>query len=493
MATIHVVVGQSVHRLQACDGARLSEVLRDAGFLTEAPCGGRGTCGKCRVLADGREVLACRTLVRDGMQVEPAAEDRGTAILSDGPASPILPDGRDAYGIAFDVGTTTLVAYLLDGATGAVLSTASCLNPQKQFGADVISRIQYAQRGGAERLRIVISQALSDLSRQTARAAGIRTEQVTAACAVGNTAMHHLLLGIETDTLTAPPYMPKVFEACTLAAGPLIPALPNAALRVLPNIAGFVGADTVSCMEAVSFDRQEQLTLLLDIGTNGEMVLGDRHRRIACSTAAGPAFEGANIACGMRGALGAIDHVSEQDGELNCHVIGETAAAGLCGSGLIDAVHHLLKRGQIAANGRITSSLCTRDAKGHKILMLRDNVYLSQLDIRQVQLAKSAIRAGIELMAQQLNVRTEDIQQVLLAGAFGNYMDPVSACGIGLLPACLLDRIVHVGNAAGAGAQACALREQAFLHAVTLAKETEFLELAALPSFQDTYLRYLNF
>ena len=224
---------------------------------------------------------------------------------------------------------------------------------------------------------------------------------------------------------------------------------------------------------------------MIDIGTNGEMVLGNKHRRIACSTAAGPAFEGAKIECGMRGAPGAVDHVTVEDGKLRFHVIGEGEAVGLCGSGLLDLIAALLETEEISESGRMESG-STYQLEGTK-------VYLTQKDVREVQLAKAAIRAGIELMCKRMGVKVEDIRQVLLAGAFGNYLDPNSACAIGMIPPVLRERIVPIGNAAGEGARIAVLNSSEYEYSKRLAQGTEFLELASMPEFNDCYVDCLCF
>ena len=442
-----------------------------AGLRPDAPCGGKGTCGKCRVTVDGQEVLACQTRVHRDMTVYTKKESP-VNILTTGRSTGVTPDGTDDYVLAFDIGTTTLVAYLLDGHTGELLSQESAMNPQSQFGADVISRIQYALQEGGEAMAGCVRTALEQFAGAAAAKAGISLEKITAAALVGNTAMHHLLLGIDPKPLVIPPYMPAVSEA-----------MERGVARILPNIAGFVGGDTVGCMVATGFDRLEELTLLIDIGTNGEMVLGSKHRRIACSTAAGPAFEGAKISCGMRGAEGAVDHVSLEQGRISYHVIGDVPPKGLCGSGLLDLVAVLLDAGIIDESGRMED----------KQYSLCEAVVLTQKDVREVQLAKAAIRAGIELLAETMGVTAADIQQVYLAGAFGNYMDPASACRIGMIPPVLQDRIVPIGNAAGEGTKLCALSREAFRYSQRLAEETEFLELASLPRFQDCYVDALEF
>ncbi len=460
--------------VQVEENCTLLQAQIQAGLRPDAPCGGKGTCGKCRVQLDGQQVLACQTVVDRDMTVH-TAQTQDIHILTEGASVQVTPDGVDDYCLAYDIGTTTVVAYLLDGHTGALLAQSSAINPQSQFGADVISRLQHAINEGGAELSRCIRKTLEDLAEQVCAQIGISLGQIATAAIVGNTAMHHLLLGIDPKPLVTPPYMPSVFDAIEREG--------DCRVRILPNIAGFVGGDTVGCMVSSRFDRQEELTLLIDIGTNGEMVLGDKQRRIACSTAAGPAFEGAKISCGMRGAEGAVDHVWLEDGEVKYHVIGDGEPVGLCGSGLLDLVAVLLDLEIIEESGRMPA----------KQYALCPNVTLTQKDVREVQLAKAAIRAGIELLAETMGVAVSDIQKVSLAGAFGNYMDPKSACRIGMIPPVLLERIRSIGNAAGEGAKLCALSSEAFAYSQKLAKEAEFLELASLPQFQDCYVDALEF
>ena len=286
----------------------------------------------------------------------------------------------------------------------------------------MISRLQAALEGSGDALRQCVLDALASLTRSMAKKVSIAPQDITAAAIVGNTAMHHLLLGIDPSPLVTPPYMPKKKEAMELPAETLLPTAGT--VRILPNIAGFVGGDTVGCMVATRFDQLDSLTLLIDIGTNGEMVLGDRRRRVACSTAAGPAFEGAKISCGMRGAAGAVDHATLEQGEISYHVIGECEAVGLCGSGLLDLTAALLDADIISESGYLAGG----------DYQLCPGVTLTQKDVREVQLAKGAIRAGIELLAKHLGVCVDEIQTVYLAGAFGNYLNPASACRIGMIP-----------------------------------------------------------
>lgn len=459
--------------VQAETGSTVLQAQIAAGLHPDAPCGGKGTCGKCRVIISGKEVLACQTVVDRDLTVVTEKEE-SEKILTTGLAVSTIPEGKYPYVLAFDIGTTTVVAYLMDGATGELTATASCKNPQGQFGADVISRIEHVLQEGGNALRDTIRETMAQLSRELCHRAGIAETDIGAVSIVGNTAMHHLLLGIDPKPLVTPPYMPNVFDALELE---------NGRIRILPNIAGFVGGDTVGCMVATRFDRLEDISLMIDIGTNGEMVLGNTARRIACSTAAGPAFEGAKISCGMRGADGAVDHVWTENGQVKYHVIGDVPPEGLCGSGLLDLVAVLLELEIIDESGYLEDKEYT----------LCSNVVLTQKDVREVQLAKAAIRAGIELLAEELGIAVGDIQKVYLAGAFGNYLTPASACRIGMIPPVLLDRIQPIGNAAGEGAKLCALNRAEYLYSQTLAKNTDFLELASLPQFQDCYVDALEF
>ena len=460
--------------LEVPEGTTVLQAQITAGLHPDAPCGGKGTCGKCRVMIDDQVVLACQTSVdRNLVVVTGQAENEN--ILTTGLAVSTQPEGLYPAVLAFDIGTTTVVGYLMDGTTDRQIATSSCKNPQGQFGADVISRIEYVLQGNGPALQSSIQEAMTQLTDSLCVQAGLDKSSIGAVSIVGNTAMHHLLLGIDPQPLVTPPYMPNVFDAMELSE--------PCQVRILPNIAGFVGGDTVGCMVATRFDRLEELTLLIDIGTNGEMVLGDRSRRIACSTAAGPAFEGAKISCGMRGATGAVDHVWLEEGQVCYHVIGDAGPEGLCGSGLLDLVAVLLELEIIDESGYLED----------KEYRLCDNVTLTQKDVREVQLAKAAIRAGIELLSEQLQVSVDAIRKVYLAGAFGNYLTPASACRIGMIPPVLVDRIVPIGNAAGEGAKLCALNREEYLYSQNLAKNTAFLELASLPQFQDCYVDALEF
>ena len=377
---------------------------------------------------------------------------------------------------------STIAGYLIHVNEKRVAVADGARNPQAQFGGDVISRADYALQNGVDALSRCARSAIDEMLGRMCAKAGVSRQRVFAVSLAGNTAMHHLFLGIAPDSLVKAPYNPTLSQPLALRAGEWgIDANPEARLFVLPVIGGFVGADTVACLLSGDWLRREKLTLMIDIGTNGELVLGNRHRRVACSTAAGPAFEGAKITCGMRGADGAIDHAWLQDGALRWHVIGEGPARGICGSGLVDLVAALLESGEMDGTGRL--------AAGGRVDIGDTGIYLTQKDVREVQLAKAAMAAGLRLMAERMGVGLEDI----IAGAFGNYIDPDSACAIGLIPPGLRRKIRPVGNAAGAGAKLALTDANAWAEAETLARTTEFLELATLPEFQDEFVEQLNF
>ncbi len=499
-------------RIEAKSGTPLRQVLAAAGYPIDAPCGGHGTCGKCTVLLDGQQVLACQTILeRDCTVTLPAARPT-VQILTSGDARTVsicpdveLLDGN-CYVAAVDIGTTTVVLYLMEAHTGELAATASTLNPQTRYGGDVISRIQAAMDGALEALSALIRSCLDNLLAEACQKAGCETAQVLSLTAVGNTAMHHLLLGLSPATLAVAPYQPAQVEAMTLKAADYgLHMAPEGKLFVLPCIAGFVGADTVAVALSQQLDTLEEQTLMLDLGTNGELILGNAHRSVACSTAAGPAFEGANIRFGMRAIPGAIDHVRWDGSALQIHTFDDKPVIGICGSGLLDLVAALRQAEVIDESGRIQDAgdiadealaarIATVDAERCFLLCEGgDPVRLTQKDIREVQLAKAAIAAGIELLCAHLDIAVEDIHEVRIAGAFGSFLDPNSALEIGLLPRQLEGRIRAIGNAAGEGARCAALSGYEFRRASAITDAIEFLELASSPDFQDCFVDHLSF
>ena len=467
--------------LEATNGTNLLSALRGAGLSPNAPCGGAGKCGKCRVMVDGKETLSCQTVVDRDMTVElpaPIAEQiltQGiTAVESSGTY-------RTCKSLAFDIGTTTVAGYLLTENTGKVLATAGAPNPQRAFGADVISRIRLACDGHMAQLTAIIRDCITQLAAELCEKASCKPAEIGVVSVVGNPTMQQLFLGITVENLARPPFVPVLTRAVALPAKAYIPMLSDASLLVVPGISGFVGADTVACVLSAGMAQAEELTLLVDIGTNGEMVLGNRERLVACATAAGPALEGANISCGMTARSGAIDRVFPNG---TVRVIGGGKVKGLCGSGLMDAVAVALEQGKLNSRGKILS--------GDRI-EIAQNVALTQEDIRQFQLAKGAISAGIGLLCDHIGVKTADIKRVYLAGAFGSFLNPASACRVGLLPPELEEKIVAIGNAAGSGAVLLAGQEGELLRAEKTAQEIEYVDLSTHKDFPKAFARGMTF
>jgi uncharacterized 2Fe-2S/4Fe-4S cluster protein (DUF4445 family) len=451
-----------------------------------------------------------------------ADEGRVTLISIDDDVVQIEPGQgpKSLLGIAFDLGTTTVVGYLLDLETGEQRAVASLLNPQTRYGDDVVSRIAFSQReGGLDTLQKEIVGALNRIVATTVAEASkqcgepISTRDVLAVTVVGNTTMQHLLLGISPAALAQSPYVPAVMSARRVSAQALgLDVHPEAHIWTLPNIAGWVGADTVGVLLATGIYEDEDISLAIDIGTNGEMAMGSRERLITCSTAAGPAFEGAHLSCGMRAAEGAIDAV-HLDGDIWWHSIGDAPPRGVCGSGLVDLVAEMLRTGIINVTGMMEDGQALRH-NGQARLAERISqegrmrafelveaaqgaggrpVRVTQRDVRELQLAKGAIRAGIEILMKELGVTPADVQRVYLAGAFGNYVRPESALAIGLIPHFPQAEIIPVGNAAGSGAKMALLSRSSRELASMLVHRVEYLELSGRPDFQEEFSEAMLF
>ena len=418
------------------------------------------------------------------------------------------------YGIAYDLGTTTVVATLLDLATGAPAAVASMLNLQQPYGADVISRISAAMLDPAalDRLRDAARDTLARLTGEVCARAGVAPEEVYEIALAGNATMVHLALGIDPEPLGVAPFVMAARSFPELLAGDLgVPVHPRARAVVLPALGAYVGGDVVAGALAAGMDRDRRLRLLIDVGTNCEIVLGNADRLLATAAPAGPAFEGAQIRCGMRAAPGAIEtvRIDPAAGRVELGVIGDAAPAGLCGSGLVDAVAELRRTGLVDASGRladpdaarrVSPALAERLATvdGERVFLLTgpdaaEPVYLSQRDIRELQFAKGAIATGWRLLLEEYGAAESDIRQVLLAGSFGSYLSPASAIRIGLVPRLAPARIVSAGNVAGEGAKLALLSAQERAGALALLEEVRYVELSDRPDFNDRFVGELAF
>jgi uncharacterized 2Fe-2S/4Fe-4S cluster protein (DUF4445 family) len=419
-----------------------------------------------------------------------------------------------AYGVAVDIGTTTLAAYLCDLTNGQLVATASMMNPQVVYGEDIMSRISYIVMNpqGLERLNQAVVDGINGIIEEASLLAGINPKDIMDMTVVGNTCMHHIFLNLDPRYLGRSPFSPAVKCSLNIKAREIglennLKISPGAYVHVLPIEAGFVGADNVGVLISEEPYNQDQVILIIDIGTNGELVLGNRYRLISCSCATGPAFEGAQVRYGMRASPGAIEkiEIDQETKEVRYKVIGKeqwntelemTEAKGICGSGIIDGVSQLFLAGIIDKTGRFLKHLNTpryRESNGEpefviawaKETSIGQDIVISQSDVRAIQLGKGAMYAGAKIMMRHFGV--DKVDKVILAGAFGSYIDKRSAAILGLFPDCPLDHVYSVGNAAGDGARMALLNIDKRREADWIARKVEYIELTLEPDFDKIF------
>jgi len=472
---------------------------------------------ECIPLENARVSLSLRrklpALLRD-------AQYSVTAVYSSDTLLAVEPGDTEGvnYGIAIDIGTTTIAAYLLNIGTGEIIDSTSGLNSQKVFGADVISRIEFSMQG-ADKLEILqnkIVAQIGDLSVSLTEKNRIRKENIYSIVLAGNTTMLHLIFGIDPSGIAVAPFIPGSLEAMSLSSSDLESFPFDCTIYSLPSISGYVGADIVAGILATRMHEREELSLLIDIGTNGEIVLGNREKLYCCSTAAGPAFEGAHITCGLGGIAGAVDSALVENDQIKCTTIGNKKAVGICGSGIIDLVAVFLESGIVDFTGRIqnedevekkgAADLLKKlkvDKNGPAFLVVEasesetgEEIFFTQADIREVQLAKAAISAGIATLLNKADFDVNDIANVFIAGGFGSYISKKNAAAIGLIPAVLLDKTESVGNTAGLGALTCAfsgLSVDSFKDCGKIIGLTEYVELSSDSFFYMIYMEEMVF
>jgi uncharacterized 2Fe-2S/4Fe-4S cluster protein (DUF4445 family) len=404
-----------------------------------------------------------------------------------------------SLGLAIDLGTTKIAGYLLDLSTGQVLASKGAMNPQIAYGEDVISRIALAIGSIKEagRLQKLAVTAVNQLARELCAEVGVKAQDIVEAVVVGNTAMHHLLLGLPVEQLALSPYVPAVKGALDIKARDIgLKVAPGGYVHLLPNIAGFVGADHVAMLLATKISQKKGVVLALDIGTNTEVCLSCDSNMTSVSCASGPAFEGAHIKHGMRAADGAIEHMQIVGDRVNYQTIGGTPPVGICGSGIIDVMAELYLNRVLGDNGRMGTDhqrVRTRQGELEFVLLNEEEnsggfaITITQKDIRELQLAKGAIRTGIQVLLDANSRSEEEIKEVIIAGAFGSYIDVASAVTIGMLPSLPLNRFKQVGNAAGTGAKTALISKDARGEAQDIADRVKYIELAATSQFALTF------
>lgn len=424
---------------------------------------------------------------------------RGTSVVA------IRPANTSALGLAVDLGTTKLAGYLVDLSSGETLAVAGAMNPQIAFGEDVMARIGHAIRKpeGGEQLRRAIVEALDNMTKGLCKQAGCSMSNIAEAVIVGNTAMHHLFLGLPVKQLGLAPYVPAESAALDIPAYKIgFGFTPAANVHMLPNIAGFVGADHVAMLLGSGMLEKEGVVLGLDIGTNTEISLIANGRHYACSTASGPAFEGAHILHGMRAAPGAIEKVLIHDGEIKLQTIDDQPPVGLCGSGILELVAQMHRVGIINSRGALNASngvsRIRQGAHGLEFVVVpsSDNgereITFSRSDVNEIQLAKGAMRTGVKILLEKAGIEEKDIDTVIIAGAFGTYLDVQSGIDIGMFPKIEKEKFIQVGNAAGAGARMALLSIEKRERAIQLAKKVGYVELTVEPSFSSTFAKSLT-
>jgi len=453
-----IIINQQakISHIEAAEGEVLLNVLRDRGFDVYAPCGGNGTCGKCRIFVKGEGIItSCIYIIKDSIELVLPDKREAKVLVAQHKYTiqlPLIPGKASdlsgyPHGVAIDIGTTSVVFYLVNLITGTIVETRAILNPQAKYGADVISRIQYTAEhsNGLKILQREILDAINQQLTHLINFAEISKNEIIKIVVAGNTTMLHLLLGVNPISLAIAPFNAPFLEEKILKGEELnLNCFPGAEIKILPSISAYVGADIAAGLASIVPSENYNNYLFMDIGTNGELALVTKDCVWCCSTAAGPAFEGAEISCGM----GAIEGAISAYGDGGITVIGNEKPIGICGSGLIDIVAWLLEK-KINSDGLMENDFIVVQANESGT---GEVISLNQDDIRQVQLAKSAIASGVNILIKQSGLSFDQIDSLFLAGGFGNYINLESAVRIGLIPPVLKNKIIPLGNTSGTGA-----------------------------------------
>lgn len=483
-------------------GETLLELIVSEGIFLDAPCGGKGRCKKCKVRTapDSEEVLACQTRVNGSMNVYlPEVMEMKIGKSGSSSKTTTRSASKGPFGVAIDIGTTTVVAHMIDMDTGARLATVSDVNAQRPYGADVISRIQFSIDEGHETLTKLIRNQISEFIRKLCIDSGVKQEEVKELSIAGNTVMEHLFAGLSPVGMGLAPFTTESLFGTEEAAGSDLPVAADAKIYMAPAVASYVGGDITAGMLAADLPNKKNSCLYLDIGTNGEIAIKSGEKYYCCATAAGPAFEGAEITMGMAAIPGAISYVRWVNEKLEIETLGNIPAKGLCGSGLIDALSVLLISGAVDETGRLLDAeeatggikryLGKKDGKN--VFWLTSDVYMTGQDVRKLQLAKSAIAAGIQTVMHFAGVT--EVSEFLLAGGFGSYLERESAAEIGLFPKAFLPVTQVVGNTAGEGAILALYSLDARRELSNIRDRCEYIELSDSKYFMEAFIDQMMF
>lgn len=496
MPEIKILQKNTVVTISSAEGNTLLKELQENGFDIYSPCGGNGTCGKCMVYVKGEgEVTSCIYQITGDIAIVLPEKREANILVGQHEHTVLVPFNPGAstdlsnfpHGVAIDIGTTTLVFYLVNLITGAIIETRAVVNPQTKYGADVISRINYAATtsGGLKALQKEILDAINSQLDHFVEVAEITANELVRITIAGNTTMLHLLLNVDPLPIALAPFTPAFVDEQILKGRDLnLHCHPEAEIKILPSIAAYVGADIVAGIASIKPSGDYQRFLFMDIGTNGELALVTPETIWSCATAAGPAFEGANISCGMSAVEGAIS-VFGADGY---SVIGNTVPVGLCGSGLIDVVAHLVENKLVQSDGLLSEDFVIVPGTSEK-----NSIVLTQQDVREVQLGKSAIMAGVKVLLKKASLTFEDLDALFLAGGFGNYIDLASAIKIGMLPKEMEHKTISLGNTSGTGAL-LALKSVQFDQIIQdVRNRSRYVELSDDEDFVMDYVMNMDF
>jgi len=497
MPILRIYKDNHVREVEIKKGISLHTALTDLGYEIYSPCGGKGKCGKCTVFIKGAgSVVSCRyfpvhdteVILPDRKELEILVSQYKNSI--EVPFSPAINNSLSErpIGLAIDIGTTTMVFYFADLSTGSLIETRSMLNPQSKYGADVISRINFCANDPVK-LRILQREALSAINSQIdhfVHFIGITHHDIVKVTVSANTTMLHLLAGVDPLGIATAPYIPVFTERRVLGStDPMIRINPGAEVILLPSVSAYVGADIAAGLASVGTSGHKNI-LYLDIGTNGEIALITGDRILCCATAAGPAFEGANITCGTGAFEGAVSEFNAE----GYKTIAGGKPSGICGSGLVDIVAFLLDKGIVDNTGYMKEDYVVVPASE---TVNGAPVVLTPSDIREVQLAKSAVYSGISILLKRAGILFRDIDLVYIAGGFGNYIRTAGAMRIGLLPGNIAGKIIPVGNASGTGAL-LSLRSVQFDNRISeIISRTEYIELSMDEEFAEEYALNMYF
>lgn len=522
--------------VEISEGETLLRVLQRQEISDfEAPCAGRGTCGKCRIrirkgnfsvvtdterrhlseqeLEHGIRLACCTTLLNEEetAEIKLLKENEKTVLLQQKPEqiqkmNPFFDcDDKRYLGVAVDIGTTTVACIMTDLRTGQICGTASARNPQTAIGGDVISRISFtiSEPQGLLKLQEMIVKCLNELTLTMLQEAEEKAEHVTGYMIAANSTMLHLLLGVDPASIARYPFTPVFTESRRLPATEtgLDKYAPEAEVCTMPGVSGYIGADIVAGTGITNLKKRAGNVMFIDIGTNGEMVLSCRGKLFACSCAAGPALEGMNITCGMRAAEGAIEHVEFKDGKFNLQIIGNSEPKGICGSGVLETTAALLKAGGIQCSGKINEKTDTlfpylyKEGKdrGFCLYTGKKKIVFTQNDIRQIQLAKGAILSGFSALTSTAGIKLEELDLVIIAGQFGAYLRPEVLTTAGILPDTVKNKVEYVGNSSLDGAYRALCDKEWMKTAELMAGDIEYIELGNVEGYDRLLMKCMSF